>query len=158
MWFLALRTEPEGIVIPTRAVRAASRVNYVFVVRSTPLVESRRGNCPSVVGNQESVVEGLKPWREPVVTADNSSSFRVARVEDQDSMQSATDSRKNRMNLSKSSSDVPSYHLVMTGILLFGIFATVSLPVSDLPNVDFPTLVVSAQPARGESRNMAFPL
>jgi HAE1 family hydrophobic/amphiphilic exporter-1 len=34
--------------------------------------------------------------------------------------------------------------LVMIGILLFGIFAYRLLPVSDLPNVDFPTLVVSA--------------
>jgi len=34
--------------------------------------------------------------------------------------------------------------LVMIGVLLFGIFAYRLLPVSDLPNVDFPTLVVSA--------------
>jgi hydrophobic/amphiphilic exporter-1 (mainly G- bacteria), HAE1 family len=34
--------------------------------------------------------------------------------------------------------------LVMLGILVFGIFGYRSLPVSDLPNVDFPTVVVSA--------------
>src|SRR4030095_2750510 len=34
--------------------------------------------------------------------------------------------------------------LVMAGILGFGLFAFKSLPVSDLPNVDFPTLQVNA--------------
>ncbi len=34
--------------------------------------------------------------------------------------------------------------LIMAAILLFGIVAYRSLPVSDLPNVDFPTIVVSA--------------
>src|SRR6185369_15012162 len=34
--------------------------------------------------------------------------------------------------------------LVMAGILIFGIFAYRLLPVSDLPNVDFPTIQVSA--------------
>src|SRR2546426_8879932 len=34
--------------------------------------------------------------------------------------------------------------LVMLAILLFGVMGYRSLPVSDLPNVDFPTLVVSA--------------
>ena len=34
--------------------------------------------------------------------------------------------------------------LVMSAILLFGIFAYRLLPVSDLPNVDFPTILVSA--------------
>src|SRR5262245_19618814 len=34
--------------------------------------------------------------------------------------------------------------LVMIAILLFGIVAYRSLPVSDLPNVDFPTITVSA--------------
>ena len=34
--------------------------------------------------------------------------------------------------------------LVMLAILLFGVMGYRGLPVSDLPNVDFPTLVVSA--------------
>src|SRR3954453_2450754 len=34
--------------------------------------------------------------------------------------------------------------LVMAAILIFGIFAYRLLPVSDLPNVDFPTIQVSA--------------
>src|ERR1041385_7742612 len=34
--------------------------------------------------------------------------------------------------------------LIMAAILIFGIFAYRLLPVSDLPNVDFPTITVSA--------------
>jgi hydrophobic/amphiphilic exporter-1 (mainly G- bacteria), HAE1 family len=35
--------------------------------------------------------------------------------------------------------------LVMMGILLFGVMGYLRLPVSDLPNVDFPTILVTAQ-------------
>ena len=34
--------------------------------------------------------------------------------------------------------------LVMASLLLFGVMAYVKLPVSDLPNVDFPTIFVTA--------------
>ena len=34
--------------------------------------------------------------------------------------------------------------LVMAAILIFGVFAYRFLPVSDLPNVDFPTIQVNA--------------
>ena len=45
--------------------------------------------------------------------------------------------------------------LVMAGILFFGIFAYRFLPVSDLPNVDFPTLVVSASLPGASPETMA---
>ncbi|HEY2805648.1 MAG TPA: efflux RND transporter permease subunit, partial [Gemmatimonadales bacterium] len=45
--------------------------------------------------------------------------------------------------------------LVMLAILLFGIVAYRSLPVSDLPNVDFPTLQVSASLPGGNPQTMA---
>jgi HAE1 family hydrophobic/amphiphilic exporter-1 len=45
--------------------------------------------------------------------------------------------------------------LVMLGILLFGIVAYRALPVSDLPNVDFPTILVQAQLPGASPENMA---
>jgi HAE1 family hydrophobic/amphiphilic exporter-1 len=45
--------------------------------------------------------------------------------------------------------------LVMAAILIFGIMAYFKLPVSDLPNVDFPTLQVSASMAGASPENMA---
>jgi Cation/multidrug efflux pump len=45
--------------------------------------------------------------------------------------------------------------LVMAGILLFGIAAYRFLPVSDLPNVDFPTILVSANLSGANPETMA---
>ncbi len=45
--------------------------------------------------------------------------------------------------------------LVMLGILLFGAMAYRTLPVSDLPNVDFPTIVVSASLPGASPETMA---
>jgi HAE1 family hydrophobic/amphiphilic exporter-1 len=45
--------------------------------------------------------------------------------------------------------------LVMAAILIFGIFAYTLLPVSDLPNVDFPTIQVIAQLPGASPETMA---
>src|SRR5256884_8715105 len=45
--------------------------------------------------------------------------------------------------------------LVMLGILLFGLMGYRSLPISDLPNVDFPTLQVSASLPGASPETMA---
>src|SRR5687767_15919960 len=45
--------------------------------------------------------------------------------------------------------------LVMLGILGFGLFAFQALPVSDLPNVDFPTISVSASLPGASPETMA---
>jgi len=45
--------------------------------------------------------------------------------------------------------------LVMFGIVIFGIFAYLALPVSDLPNVDYPTIQVSAELPGANPETMA---
>ncbi len=45
--------------------------------------------------------------------------------------------------------------LVMMGILLFGVVGYRSLPVSDLPNIDFPTLQVQADLPGASPETMA---
>src|ERR1043166_6233631 len=45
--------------------------------------------------------------------------------------------------------------LIMVGALMFGVVAYRSLPVSDLPNVDFPTIVVSASLPGASPETMA---
>src|SRR3989338_4324397 len=45
--------------------------------------------------------------------------------------------------------------LVMLAILVFGIIAYKALPVSDLPNVDFPTILVSASLPGASPETMA---
>ncbi len=43
--------------------------------------------------------------------------------------------------------------LLMAAIALFGVVAYRALPVSDLPNVDFPTLLITAAASRREPGN-----
>jgi hydrophobic/amphiphilic exporter-1 (mainly G- bacteria), HAE1 family len=45
--------------------------------------------------------------------------------------------------------------LIMVAILLFGIFAYKSLPMSDLPNIDYPTITVDASQPGGSPEYMA---
>jgi HAE1 family hydrophobic/amphiphilic exporter-1 len=45
--------------------------------------------------------------------------------------------------------------LIMAGIVLFGFIGYRSLPVSDLPNVDYPTIQVTAQLPGGSPETMA---
>ena len=47
--------------------------------------------------------------------------------------------------------------LIMVAILLFGIFAYRLLPVSDLPNVDFPTIQVTTQLPGANPEDSALP-
>jgi HAE1 family hydrophobic/amphiphilic exporter-1 len=45
--------------------------------------------------------------------------------------------------------------LLMAGVLLFGLFGYQELPVSDLPNVDYPTIMVSASLSGADPQTMA---
>jgi HAE1 family hydrophobic/amphiphilic exporter-1 len=45
--------------------------------------------------------------------------------------------------------------LLMAALIIFGVFGYVSLPVSELPNVDFPTIVVSASLPGADPETMA---
>src|SRR3981189_3590483 len=45
--------------------------------------------------------------------------------------------------------------LIMAGIVLFGLIGYRSLPVSDLPNVDYPTIQVTANLPGGSPETMA---
>ena len=45
--------------------------------------------------------------------------------------------------------------LIMAALVIFGIFGYISLPVSELPAVDFPTIVVSANLPGADPETMA---
>src|ERR1700682_2625354 len=48
--------------------------------------------------------------------------------------------------------------LIMVGIVLFGLIGYRALPVSDLPNVDFPTIQVTASLSRDNPETRACPV
>ena len=60
------------------------------------------------------------------------------------------------MNISHRFIDYPIMTtLVMAALVIFGIFGYMALPVSELPNVDFPTIQVSATLAGADPKTMA---
>jgi len=89
---LTLKTEPNAIVIPTRAVQTGQQGEQVFVVRSDSTVETRPVAVLRSLG-QESVVEGLKPG-ETVVTDGQLQLVPGARVEIKNTTQAATSESK----------------------------------------------------------------
>jgi multidrug efflux system membrane fusion protein len=89
---LTLKTEPNAIVIPTRAVQTGQQGEQVFVVRSDSTVETRPVAVLRSLG-QESVVEGLNPG-ETVVTDGQLQLVPGARVEIKNTTQAATSESK----------------------------------------------------------------
>jgi multidrug efflux system membrane fusion protein len=89
---LTLKTEPNAIVIPTRAVQTGQQGQYVFVVRPDSTVESRPITVLRSL-NQESVVEGLQAG-ETVVTDGQLQLVPGAKVETKNSMQPASTPQK----------------------------------------------------------------
>src|SRR6185312_8502402 len=60
------------------------------------------------------------------------------------------------MNISKRFIEYPVMTtLAMAALVIFGIFGYATLPVSELPNVDFPTIQVSANLAGADPETMA---
>ena len=60
------------------------------------------------------------------------------------------------MNLSRPFIERPVMTtLVMAAMVIFGIFGYAGLPVSDLPNIDFPTISVTAQLPGADPDTMA---
>jgi multidrug efflux system membrane fusion protein len=89
---LTLKTEPNAIVIPTRAIQTGQQGQYVFVVRGDSTVESRPVTVLRSL-NQESVVEGLRSG-ETVVTDGQLQLVPGARVDTGNSMPSAPTPKK----------------------------------------------------------------
>src|SRR6202012_5390602 len=61
-----------------------------------------------------------------------------------------------RMNISRIFIERPVMTtLLMAGLVIFGVFGYVALPVSELPNIDFPTLFVQANLPGADPETMA---
>src|ERR1700722_15761154 len=64
--------------------------------------------------------------------------------------------RRSHMNISRRFIEYPIMTtLLMAALVIFGIFGYASLPVSELPNVDFPTIQVGASLAGADPITMA---
>ena len=60
------------------------------------------------------------------------------------------------MNISRQFIERPVMTLLlMAALVIFGVFGYITLPVSELPNVDFPTIIVSANLPGADPETMA---
>ena len=138
---LVLRDHPGAVLVPSQAVQTGQEGSFVFVVQPDMKATLR----PIVVGETiegDTVIKsGLKPG-ETVVTDGQLRLIPGATV----MIKTGSDrQRRGIMNISEIFIRRPVMTtLISLAIVMFGLMAYRYLPVNDLPNVDFPTIVVSA--------------
>ncbi len=145
---LTLATQPNAIVVPTQAIQTGQEGQFVFVVKPDMTVESR----PVVVDRTRGRLRGRLPGaaargdrgdRRPVAARAGQPHHRRRRGAGLVSIAGFFIRRPVMTTL------------VMLGILIFGAMAYRLLPVSDLPNVDFPTIKVTARLPGASPETMA---
>jgi hypothetical protein len=149
---LTLSIRPKAVVAPSQAIQTSQSGTYAFVVRPDGTAEMR----PVVLArntNGEAIIEkGLAPG-EIIVTDGQLLLTPGTKVSVKNQLQSK---RATEMNLSALFVRRPVMtSLVMLSVLIFGLMGYRRLPVSDLPNVDFPTILVDARLPGASPENMA---
>ncbi len=126
--------------------------SYVFVVKPDLTVESRPVAVDRSLDGLTVVTKGLQPG-ETVVT---DGQLRLVTGGESRNKEGIRRARKASVNIAALFIRRPiTTTLLMLAILLFGIIGYRELPVSDLPNVDFPTIQVSARLPGASPETMA---
>lgn len=162
---LRLQTDTleQATVIPAQALQLSSDGSFVFVINADNSVTRRSVSAgPAYGSDQQVILSGVKPGDKVVTEGIDrlTTGAKVSVVSESDTqaaagnMPSRTLTRAGEavMNPSKLFIQRPvATILLMTGILLSGIFAYRFLSVSALPEVDYPTIQVTTlipEPAR----------
>ena len=129
-------------VVPSQAVQTGKRGDFIYVVKSDSTVEQRPVKVARTIGGDAVISSGIEPG-ETVVTDGQLRLIPGIKVEIVERARRAPESLS--MTIAEPFIRRPIMTtLVMAAILLFGMLGYRSLAVSDLPNVDFPTIQVSA--------------
>ena len=145
---LQLSVDQQAKVIPAKAVQPSQQGEFVFVVKGDQTVEARQVKVAWIDGD-EAVIETGVTAGETVVT-DGQLRLTPGRQNYRESR------RQTAMNISAPFIRRPvATTLIQLAIVIFGILGYRSLPVSDLPNVDFPTLQVEASLPGANPETMA---
>ena len=148
---VTLTTDTNAIVVPAVAVQAGQQGSYVFVVKPDQTVDIRPVTVARQNGNESVIQSGLQRG-ETVVTDGQIRLVPGSRI----SVKNGNGARSYAMNLAALFIRRPvTTALIMLGIGVFGIMAYRLLPVSDLPNVDFPTIQVNANLPGASPETMA---
>ena len=132
---VTLDNDPAAIVVPTIAIQDSQQGKIVFVVKPDNTVEQR------TIHIRRTRERGNRRRRRRETRRDGgdgrAASARARRSRDDSAVGSA---REDVVNLSALFIERPvTTTLIMLGIVVFGVMAYRILPVSDLPNIDFPT-------------------
>ena len=139
-----LSEQEHVLVVPSAAVQTGQQGAYVFVVKPDMTVEVRDVTVGRTVNGETEITKGVAEG-DTVVT-----DGQIRLVPGCEGVHHARRrpmiARASRsMNLSALFIRRPvTTTLIMLAIVVFGVMAYRSLPVSDLPNVDFPTIQVTA--------------
>ncbi len=149
---LTLTEQPNAVLIPSAAIQSGQQGTYVFVVKPDMSVEIRSLMISFYI-DQEAVVNSGLEAGETVATDGQLRLAPGARIEVKEGCQIAGPPL---MNIAEPFIRRPvATTLIMLAILIFGIMGYRRLPVSDLPNVDFPTILVSASLPGASPETMA---
>ena len=148
-----LTTRRGVLVVPASAVQSGQKGDYVLVVKSDQTAEMRPVTSGPRLDGKAIIESGLEPG-ETVVTDGHLRVVPGAKVAIKTGLESPGTTAE--MNLPELCIRRPVMtSLVMLGILIFGIVGYRLLPVSNLPNVDFPTVSVSASLPGASPETMA---
>ena len=149
---LVLREHPGAILVPSQAVQTGQQGSFVFVVQPSMKAEIRPVVIGESIDNQTVVTSGLKAG-ETVVT---DGQLRLIPGSTVTIKSGLTEQRRRIMNIAEAFIRRPVMTTLSSlAIVLFGLMAYRYLPVNDLPNVDFPTIVVSASLPGASPETMA---
>ena len=142
---MQIGTRVDAVVVPERAVQAGQDGDIVFVVGADDKAQVRKVRVDLTHRGSTVIAEGIEPGRP---RRGRRAAPALARGRG-DGRGGAGPGRRPAgralVNVAEPFIRRPVMTtLLMSAVLLFGVAAYRELPVSDLPNVDFPTLLVSA--------------
>ena len=151
---LTLSIQPKAVVAPSQAIQTSQSGTYAFVVRPDGTAEMR----PVVLVPQyewgSDHRKRARTWRDHSHRRPTPPHSRHQSQRQESSLQSKRGQQE--MNLSALFVRRPVMTtLVMLSVIIFGLMGYRRLPVSDLPNVDFPTILVDARLPGASPENMA---
>ena len=155
---LTLSNRPNAITVPSQAVQSGQQGPYLFVVKADKTVEMRLVKLGQLYKNQLVVEQGVTPG-ETVVTDGH---VRLCRAPRLNSSRPKVRKprpmarRKNGHDCSRDFHQTAGHdHAAHGGDSDLRIAGHRLLPVSDLPNVDFPTIMVSVTQPGASPETMA---
>ncbi len=131
----------DTVIVPSAAIQRGSQGAFVYVVRPDSTAEVRPVTIGEIQGGSAAMSKGLNAWR--ACRGGRRGTFEGRREGDAEGPGQRQRAPERLMNLSRPFILRPvATTLLMAAIILAGLAAYKMLPVSALPEVDYPTIQV----------------